>query len=643
MKSIVSPRGRSLDLIILAPVLLFLLLAGVSLYFTILKPVDEFVVGSIGENLLSLADGAYGIADRKIDQLLLESTSEDERATLIGQVAVFRSFEDFARQNDVTIVVQSTETNASIFQTESVENAFEIITAQGRSGHISMEDSRAYYFQIRDFSPWQWRIHLLKDASAYSSLLNSSRKAYLATAVILLAIAALLIVYFRRAVAGPINQIVRHLKVGKTPGYKGIHEFEFLSDNVTSMMQSLRDKTLQLESTIENMSDGVVVFDRELRLAAWNQQFVKLNRFPDDLISIGRPYAEIIRHTIERGDYGQGDPEQLLAERVERAKQNAHSRFEVQREEGWLEVSRNPMPGGGFVTTYTDVTERKKAAEELAQHRDRLEELVEARTAELLEVNRRLAEATREMEIARDNAEHANDAKSQFLANISHDLRTPLHHILNYTALVLKHSTDILPVRQYDNLENISSSAQRLLTLIQDILDYTRSEEIHPANVALEPLIDECLQTVEPMLESERVKLVKEVDADLPVLLTDQAKLYRILMNLLSNAAAFTQAGKICLRARRRDGEVDITVMDTGVGIPSDALERIFGEFEQADRSNLRRHGSTGLGLTICRRFSELIDGRITVESEVGVGSAFTLTIPIRLEAEAVTSVEQVS
>ena len=163
-----------------------------------------------------------------------------------------------------------------------------------------------------------------------------------------------------------------------------------------------------------------------------------------------------------------------------------------------------------------------------------------------------------ELHQARATAEAATQAKSAFLANMSHELRTPMNAIIGFTRLVMRRSQDVLPQRQYENLEKILISAEHLLTLINDILDLSKIEaghmEIHPVSFQLEALVDVCLHTLEPMLQSERIHLRKEIEADLPLLSTDQDKVQQILMNLLSNAVKFTTAGTITITAQQHDG-----------------------------------------------------------------------------------------
>jgi signal transduction histidine kinase len=239
----------------------------------------------------------------------------------------------------------------------------------------------------------------------------------------------------------------------------------------------------------------------------------------------------------------------------------------------------------------------------------------------------------REIEDKRRQLEIASRHKSAFLANMSHELRTPLNAIIGFTRIVLRQVRGQIETKQYENLEKILASAQHLLALINAVLDLSKVEaghvEVRVGQVRLTDALAQCVRTVEPLLR-EGVTLETACDAGLPPILGDEEKLRQIVINLLSNAAKFTARGTIRISAQAADGVVAIAVADTGIGIPADKLESIFEEFEQVDASSTREHGGTGLGLAIARGLARLMGGDIRVESALGAGSTFTLTLPLR-------------
>jgi len=244
---------------------------------------------------------------------------------------------------------------------------------------------------------------------------------------------------------------------------------------------------------------------------------------------------------------------------------------------------------------------------------------------------------SRKLDRLYNELETANRHKSTFLANMSHELRTPMNAIIGFNRLVMRRCKEILPTKQYENLGKIGVSADHLLMLINTVLDLSKIEagrmEVHASDFELAPLLEGCARTAEPLLNGTSVQLVKNMEAALPVIFSDQDKLRQIVLNLLSNAAKFTEQGRIDLAAKREEDEVSISISDSGIGIPAEQLPSIFEEFTQVDASTTRRHAGTGLGLAISRRLARLLGGSIDVESEVGVGSRFTVTVPVRFVA----------
>jgi GAF domain-containing protein len=243
----------------------------------------------------------------------------------------------------------------------------------------------------------------------------------------------------------------------------------------------------------------------------------------------------------------------------------------------------------------------------------------------------------REIEDKSRQLEIASRHKSAFLANMSHELRTPLNAIIGFTRIALRRLQGQIEAKQYENLEKILASAQHLLALINAILDIAKVEagrvEVHAGTIALGAVLEQCVRTVEPLVR-DGVRLEADIEAGV-TLATDAEKLRQIVINLLSNAAKFTPAGSIRLRACAHVDTVTIAIADTGIGIPADKLESIFEEFEQVDGGSTREYGGTGLGLAIARRLARLLGGDIRVRSALGAGSTFTLALPIRYRPPA--------
>jgi len=247
-----------------------------------------------------------------------------------------------------------------------------------------------------------------------------------------------------------------------------------------------------------------------------------------------------------------------------------------------------------------------------------------------------------EAEESRASAVQANKAKSTFLANMSHELRTPLNAIMGFTRIVKKKAEGVLPEKQIENLDKVLISSEHLLGLINTVLDIAKIEagrmDVIPAKFSVNTLADQCATLASPLLKPN-VILEKQVDETIGFIFSDQDKIKQIVLNLLSNAAKFTHEGTILLDVEKSNEEiVSISVTDSGIGISEEALGRVFEEFQQADTSTTREYGGTGLGLAISRNLARLLGGDLTATSELGVGSTFTLTIPIRYEKKTAAS-----
>jgi signal transduction histidine kinase len=254
------------------------------------------------------------------------------------------------------------------------------------------------------------------------------------------------------------------------------------------------------------------------------------------------------------------------------------------------------------------------------------------------EMSDKLRNAIYDVRKARDDADEANAAKSIFLANVSHELRTPLNAIIGYSEMLHDELGDVgeldRPQFQQD-LDIIIKSGRQLLTLIDDILDLSKIEtgkmSLHCENFSPTAIIKQACEVLAPLLHNNNNELQIDNLRELPVLYNDAAKFRQIFTNLLSNANKFTRDGQISVSARElpdRPGWAEFAIRDTGIGMTSEQLSRVFDAFVQADSSTSANYGGTGLGLAICRQFCDLMGGTIEVESEVGVGSTFTVLIP---------------
>ena len=295
--------------------------------------------------------------------------------------------------------------------------------------------------------------------------------------------------------------------------------------------------------------------------------------------------------------------------------------------------------GLGVAMIFVYVTVFSWTSHRQAQRTVRVVKQMEAQSIDLQRNSALLEERTHQLELARDAAEAANASKSQFLANMSHELRTPLNAIIGYSDLLIEEAEELEAQDLVPDLDKIRSSGKHLLGLINDVLDLSKIEagkmEMSLETFEVRDVVNAVAAMVRPLVEKNGNVLEVTMDEDIGTMHTDLTRVRQILLNLLSNASKFTSKGTVTLTVTREDVKnrswIVFSVRDTGIGMTQEQLSRLFRPFTQADPSTTRKYGGTGLGLSISQRLSRLMDGTISVVSEPGMGSVFTVRLPAEM------------
>jgi len=475
--------------------------------------------------------------------------------------------------------------------------------------------------QMEDDLLWQsfalpregWRLQVLEDTR------KSRQAAWIATAVSggawLLLVAVAIVVWQRHRIISvklrgelKLQQLVEHHAIALRTAQDGV-------------LQAAGEAALGQTRSLEHLPQGVSVIDKDLNLVAWNRRYAELFGYPSDLLMVGRPIADLIRYNSRHGFLGADPSEEAIQRRLARLRSGQPHLHERTSPDGTvIEIRGNPLPDGGFVTSYVDITTYQRAARELRSMIGSLEEGIRQRT--------------RDLQIATSEAERASRSKSRFVAAAVHDLLQPLNAARLYL-LTLRNHVDTSGSELVSHINEAHATQEDILSSLLDISKLESGTfEVRIACFRLAHLFDSLKTEFRPVAAARQLEF--RIVSTHTIVQSDEVLLRRVIQNFVSNALKFAQpGGRVLVGCRRRDGCVRIEIWDTGPGIPENKRETIFEEFQRLDNYSVHgndtrtaTHGS-GLGLAIVRQIARLLDHCIALRSWPGSGSVFSIDVPL--------------
>ena len=481
-------------------------------------------------------------------------------------------------------------------------------SASDTSDTLALQGRVLWQTQPLPGTPWQ--LHLLHGTQ---SSMQSSRWAAAAGAGGWLALSLLVLFVRQRQRLATLRQ--RSRQELETVLQQHAQELRTAQDGI---VQAAKEADTGLSRSLEHLPQGVVIIDADLKLVAWNSRYVQLFRYPADLMRVGQPIEALLRHNARRGLLGPGPADDTIARRLSHLRSGTPHLHESAKGDGTvLEIRGNPLPEGGFVTSYADITSYKNAARELRSLADALEQ--------------RVADRTRDLDAARREAEQANRYKSRFVAAAVHDLLQPLNAARMFTSLLRGHVPGEAERHAVDSIDGALAAQDAILSSLLDIARMESGQlEVRVRDVALGPLLQVLGHNFGVLAESQGLAL--RCVPTTAVVRTDDNLLRRILQNFVSNAIRYSRRGRIvvgCRRERGPDGDhVRIEVHDQGPGIPEALQREIFEEFRRLDEGGDGDRGA-GLGLAIVERLGRLLGHEIGLRSHLGQGSVFWVRVPL--------------
>ena len=369
-----------------------------------------------------------------------------------------------------------------------------------------------------------------------------------------------------------------------------------------------------LQASVENIPQGISVIDGDLRLVAWNRRYLEIFDYPDGLVRAGMTVKELLQYNADRGllsGVENGDTATEIKKRLTYLREGSAYKYQRAQGSSIIELQGNPMPGGGFVTTYSDITERVQAQRALQRINTELEQRVNERTEQLL--------------MAKQAEEQAHQSKSRFFAAVSHDLMQPFNAASLFCEMLQAQSNP----QQAPMVLNVRRSLDHAEELLTMLLDMTKLDagnlKPEPQTISLDSILTPLVERYHAMAAEKGIKLSYLYSS--ASISSDRKLLTRIIQNLLSNALRYTHQGRIVVGSRRRGEQLELWIIDTGEGIPEHKQKEIFKEFHQLQSGG--DNPGLGLGLSIVERICRLMDLSIELYSKPGKGTAFSIKLPV--------------
>jgi signal transduction histidine kinase len=392
---------------------------------------------------------------------------------------------------------------------------------------------------------------------------------------------------------------------GTFAGYRGIARdltlLKRAEEFAAAAQRELAATSGLLRATLDNMAQGLLVLDAELRTRLWNDRMFTLFGHDPSEFWVGRPFADLVRNYAGPDGQERATVSIAFTRRVVEARKPASREF-MAPNGCFIEMRVTPMPEGGVIATYLDMSEQKRVEADLRR--------------------------------AKEEAELASRSKSEFLANMSHELRTPLNAIIGFADILKGEIFGPLGDSRYgDYATDIRDSGLHLLKLINDVLDVSKVEfgkiELAEEAVDIVTVIEGCIRLMRERADAAGLHLTQSMPVTLPLVQCDELRMKQVLLNLLSNAVKFTPAGgNISVHAQLAENGLCITVEDSGIGIAPGDIEKALRPFGQIDSRLARKYQGTGLGLPLAKSMIELHGGRLEIDSSPGAGTRVAIWLP---------------